>query len=567
MIQRRPNATIGEHAMQPIQCKTFKILTTIMTFAICLLFATVAISCDESATDAANVAVQKSDISPAASKIAGAYPKKNAASEGETVKMDFKINSSNVFSITSNSIWQVRHTADYNTWTDNDDPVTYDFCGTYLTKKLTNGDDVKICRIDRFDSDEDFDGGWSKYDDYNDINFPGMFSGYLRVLNLIEGLADDATIKDNTASFGNIYMCRESDEFWTTYTPIASAEKPTPSGNKTYRKVDITITFDENKKLKSLEAKEKDINSDELLKTVEISFSYPSNAKISDYNIDETKLPSATSNNNNNNGGEGDQKGASVTKTEWTNAFEAINSAKPDPSSATAGQTACTSFSVKNDDDFDLFFNIFSNKKWQIRFTADFNEWCDEFDTHTYDGYDEDFNPKHYENEPYSYCGTYLMKTKNGKCYRVDRWNADEEFELYDGKWTECDAFEDVPFAGIVEGYVRAIADLEDKFDSAVFDEDSGKYDISLYFTRSIYFEETSDYFVQDSKPTEAETQWHKAEMLVKFDPTSKKLAEIVSQEFEPDGTEPFRVLKLDFSLSDNSEISDFVVIANAPEL
>ncbi len=53
--------------------------------------------------------------------------------------------------------------------------------------------------------------------------------------------------------------------------------------------------------------------------------------------------------------------------------------------------------------------------------------------------------------------------------------------------------------------------------------------------------------------------------MRIKFDPTSKALAEITSQEFEPEGAESFRMLKLEFSFADNSELSDF--IANAPEL
>ncbi len=58
------------------------LFTTFAAFAAFLIFATASISCDENANGSASITIQKSDISSAASKVASAYPKASATSEG-----------------------------------------------------------------------------------------------------------------------------------------------------------------------------------------------------------------------------------------------------------------------------------------------------------------------------------------------------------------------------------------------------------------------------------------------------------------------------------------------------
>ena len=256
----------------------------------------------------------------------------------------------------------------------------------------------------------------------------------------------------------------------------------------------------------------------------------------------------------------GSDANTELTKDEWDSAFKAINNAKPDPNAASPGTTVTTSFFAN--ENATPSFRISSNKSWQVRYAPDFSRWTDEFDRHTYD---------EYENKPYEYCSAYLIMTKNGKCYRADRQNANEEFEEgIEGtdKWHEYSDFNAASefFCGIIEGYIQAFKTLEGRYDSANFISGENVYEDTIYFTRTIVWDVTSDYIPQASEPS-SDKEWHKANLKIKFNPETKKLEETTAAECKPNESEPYRTFAIKFTYDSNASLYNIIDSESIPPL
>lgn len=228
--------------------------------------------------------------------------------------VDFFINNEPIFEVVSNDKYHIRHTNDYNHWTDNDDRhtytinfldssqtfenVPYSFEGTYLCIKHS---DNKIYRIDRtdknnkwYDEDDEFDSGWNEpYDDEEAVNdgFPGIFQGYVNLIRYLSEI-EMPELLDGAYDVKNIYMLRYvGDDFPSSAWSTFDIEKAESQEGERYSRIDTQIYFNSNKKLSKIVSKEYKIGESEVYRTVVMKFAYKNAITLKDYNINESSLP------------------------------------------------------------------------------------------------------------------------------------------------------------------------------------------------------------------------------------------------------------------------------------